>query len=340
VQEFRPASVIAADTELARRLHAGDVDAIRELVERYGAALTASLTPAVGRADAQVATVDVFVRARHEDFTPGDDFAPWLIELAGERAGSVDERRWIAATAIGAVDDDVRPALRRYHLEPTAELDDEFASHELRLQRRLTHVGEPAGVGELLGDPVVWFEPHDLTDDVLTALGVEPEDEVPVDDDQLDEHAASSPSPVSRALRPVVFGLGGAVLVLFVAIVGLSALSGTPMPPNYTVDLTPTGLFADVEGGEITVTARDAGIEIELDAITLPRRAGGLFYEGRLVLVDGTELSTGTFAEGVEVTLWGGVALEDAVAFRIVAGDVDDTEPSDDVVLKVDLPRP
>ncbi len=144
---------------------------------------------------------------------------------------------------------------------------------------------------------------------------------------------------VTRGLRPVLFGLAGAVAVLFVAIVGLSAASGSPEQPDFTVELIPTGALLDVEGGEITVTERDAGIEIDVDAITLPRRAGGLYYEGRVVLADGNEISAGTFAEGDGVTLWGGVALDDAVAFRVVLGDVENGSV-DDVVLKADCRVP
>lgn len=344
MQEFRPASVIEADTELARRLNECDVDAIRALVDRYGVAIAAAVTPAVGREGAQTVAVDVFVDAQRAEFVPGDDFARRLVELAAERAGSVDEQKWALAMATTAVDPDVRLALREHHLGGAMELEGDLARHELRLQRRLAHLGGSADLITLLADPDVWGEPdRHLAERVLAALDAAPtagalggDDDVPGEVDE----GAEKASPMSRALRPVLLGLGGAVLVLFVAIIALSAASGSPTAPNYTVELTPTGLLADVEGGEITVTERDAGVQIELAAVTLPRRAGGAFYEGRLVLVDGTEVSTGTFTEGVEVTLWGGIALEDAVAFRIVAGVLGDAEPSEEVVLKADLPRP
>ena len=126
--------------------------------------------------------------------------------------------------------------------------------------------------------------------------------------------------------------------MLLVAIVGLSAASGTPEQPDFTAELIPTGALSDVEGGEITVTERDAGIQIDVEAFTLPRRAGGLYYEGRVVLADGNEISAGTFAQGDGVTLWSGVALDDAVTFRIVVGDIEN-ESVDDIVLKADLPR-
>ncbi|MEP4652850.1 MAG: hypothetical protein ABJ314_21935, partial [Ilumatobacter sp.] len=93
----------------------------------------------------------------------------------------------------------------------------------------------------------------------------------------------------------------------------------------------------DVDGGEVTVTERDAGLEIELDAPTLPRRAGDQFYEGVLVLQDGTELSAGSFNEGDSVTLTAGVDLDRVEAFNVVTRSIG--SDSADVVLKLAVPR-
>ncbi len=340
MQEFRPATVIAADTELAVRIRAGDRAAIRSLIHRYGAAVMSSVAPTAGVDDVSDVAVDVFVCAVQRPLPPGDDFAPWLAAIAGDRAGAVDERRWELAMAVGAIDPSARAALRAHHVDRHAELDDHLARHELRLQRRLAHLGEPEDVIASLAEPDVWVDvvaDTDVVDRVLDAVGVGAEPADAGDDRSAPGRTDQTPR-VTRGLRPLLFGLAGAVAVLFVAIVGLSVASGTPAQPDFTIDLTPTGAVLDVEGGEITVTERDAGIEIDLDAITLPRRAGGLYYEGRLVLADGTEISAGTFSEGDGVTLWGGVALDDAVAFRIVLGDVGNSEV-DDLVLKADLPR-
>ena len=277
---------------------------------------------------------DVFVAAAERPLRPGDDFAPWLAAMVAEHAGAVDEQRWELAMAIAAIDPPARAGLREHHLAGSAELDDELARHELRLQRRLSHLGEPEIVIAALADPDVWVEVDtEFVERVVQAVVGEPE----AADDESGERPAEV-SRVSRGLRPVLFGLAGAVTVLFVAIVGLSAASGNPEQPDFTVELVPTGALVDVEGGEITVTERDAGIEIDVDAVTLPRRAGGLYYEGRVVLADGNEVSAGTFAEGDGVTLWGGVALDDAIAFRVVLGDVGNGSV-DDIVLKADLPR-
>jgi hypothetical protein len=151
---------------------------------------------------------------------------------------------------------------------------------------------------------------------------------------------ASLPGPasrVTRSLRPVLLGLVGAVAVLFVAIIALSAASGSPDPIAFTADLTPTGAILEVEGGELTVTERDSGLQLDLDAPTLPRRAGDLFYEGVLVLQDGTELAVGTFNEGFDVTLAGGVALERVEEFLVVARVLG--SEGAEVVLKLDVPR-
>ncbi len=219
--------MIAADAELAQRFHEGDREAICSLVERYGAALAAAVTPTVGLDQAADVTVDVFVVAQRSAFTPGDDFAPWLADIAIECAGAFDQRRWTLAMAVAAVDPTVRPALRHHHLEANGELGDDLVRHELRLQRRLAHIGEPEDIVRALADPDVWIDidPH-LADRVVAAVA---------DDADVATHTVverSEPSRITRGLRPMLLGLGGAALVLIVAIVGLSAASGTPESPD------------------------------------------------------------------------------------------------------------
>ena len=348
--------MIAADTELAQRLESRDPVAIRSLVERYGPAVTASAVPSAGREAACDVAFDVFVAAGQDPLAPGDDFAPWLAGIVAERTGAVDEQRWEVAMAISAIDPAVRVRLREHHLGGPVELGDELARHELRLERRLSHLGASDDVEAILADPDVWVDlDAGFAARVVDAVAGVPEpgddgdesDDAAADDAALDDAAAdvadneaavAEVSRVTRSLRPVLFGLSGAAAVLFVAIIALSAASGTPEQPDLTVELIPTGALLDVEGGEITVTERDAGIQIDVDALTLPRRAGGLYYEGRVVLADGNEISAGTFAEGDGVTLWSGVALDEAVTFRIVVGDIENGSV-DDIVLKADLPR-
>lgn len=348
--------MIADDAELAERFHRGDEDAIRSVVDRYGDAVVAVVATG-DLADATARAAEVFVDAQAGEYPASDGFGPWLASIAAERSGSVAPTLWAAARAISAIDPEVRAALRRHHLDGEAleargESAPDLARHELRLERRLAHLGDTDDVRAALADPRAWTQAgSDLSDRVITAS--RPDDSetemahvpaididggnVPAAD--LDSVEPEQPSLVARSLRPVALGLGGAAVVLFVAVIVLSAASGTPTPPNYVLELTPTGVLVEVEGGEITVTERDAGIEIELDALTLPRRAADTYYEGRLVLIDGQEVSAGTFAEGDDVTLWGGVALDDVAAFHVVTGAVADPGAAGDVVLKTDLPR-
>ena len=150
--------MIAADTELAQRLESQDPMAIRGLVDRYGPAVVASAVPAVGREAASDVAFDVFVAAVNHPLPPGDDFAPWLASIVAERAGEVDEQRWEVAMAISAIEPAARVELREHHLDGAVELGDELARYELRLERRLSHLGASDHVVAVLADPDVWVD--------------------------------------------------------------------------------------------------------------------------------------------------------------------------------------
>lgn len=345
MQEFRPADVIEQDMLLAASLNDGDVAALDELVRRYGRAVGAVVAEAndVGTDRA----VDVFVRAweRRHDVSAGTDFAPWVGALAARCAGRTigeAETTWATAMAIDAIADDARPGLREVHLGG-GELADGADRHELRLRRRLAHLGDDESVASALCDPAPWSDPPaDLAETVRAALATDAERPDPdlhdgPSDDRARVEAAERPSRVTRSLRPILLGLAGAAAVLFVAIIALSAASGSVDPVAFTADLTPTGAILDVDGGEVSVTQRDSGLEIELDAPTLPRRAGDQFYEGVLVLQDGTEVSAGTFNEGGSVTLTAGVDLDRVETLNVVARLIG--SDSADIVLKLDVPR-
>ena len=151
MQEFRPASVVAADTELAARLRAGDELAIRELYERYGGLVFTVARRVVGDRDrADDVTQQAFVKAwEHRDrFEPGRDFAPWLATIArraaidrlrydqrrptssrevadpGDGALTADEpdaaaleRAWMVRSAIDALDPAEREVVQLQHVE-------------------------------------------------------------------------------------------------------------------------------------------------------------------------------------------------------------------------------
>ena len=338
--------MIAADAELAEAFRAGEPDAIRTLVRRYGTALVAGLIPTVGRAAVEDAAVDVYFSARRPSavFVPGDDLGTRLVEAAASRGTPVDEHRWMVAMATTAVVAEVRDALRDHHLrtDPEAAIDSDLTRHELRLQRRLAQLGDASVISAALADPDVWTSVDDsLTERIIARDAPVTPATAPLADPESENAMASGDAvraPGARFLRPVLLGLLGAVLVLVVAIVALSAASGSPDRPDFSVDLIPTGVLPDVDGGTITVTERDAGLEIDLDAVALPRRSGDLYYEGRVVVANGTEITAGSFSEGDGVTLWGGVTLAEARTFRVVLRAVDDATV-DDVVLKADLPR-
>ena len=348
MQEFRPADVIDEDTRLAESLINSEFEALGTLVTRYGRAVHAVV--ANSTATTQVdPVVGVFAQAwlERSSIDPGSDFAPWLGGLAATAAGKETadvESTWAVAMAVDSVDIDVRPVLRAHHVEGN-DLPDDADRHELRLRRRLAHLGDDAAVVAMLEDPQPWADPDtDLIDRVSTRLGMgqtaaavdDGDHDVGSDDLVDDQVEPERPSRVTRSLRPVLLGLASAVTVLFVAIIALSAASGSPDPIAFTADLTPTGAILDVEGGELTVTERDNGLRLDLDAPTLPRRAGDQFYEGILVLQDGSELTVGTFNEGFDVTLSGGVALDRVQEFLVVARDLGNDDV--DVILKLDIP--
>lgn len=348
MQQFRPADVIEQDSRIAESLVDGDVDALDTLVARYGRAVEAVVAgePHDDRSDR---AADVFARAwlDRRSVEIGSDFAPWIAGFAAAVAGrpiADVESTWAVALAIDAIDPEARAVLRAHHVGGR-DLPESEDRHELRLRRRLIHLGDDAVVAAALLDPAPWADPADdlmarVRARVRGAHNVDGAEGFSVaDDGDAPEDAAieDPPSRVTRSLRPVLLGLAGAVVVLFVAIVALSAASGSPDPIAFTADLTSTGAILDVEGGVLTVTERGAGLQLELEAPTLPRRAGDQFYEGVLVLTDGSEQPTGTFNEGVDVTMSSGVVLDRVEAFLVVAREAG--SDSGQTVLKVDVPR-
>lgn len=345
MQEFRPADVIEQDTQLAESLIDGDVDALAALVDRYGRAVNA-VTVDAADASGGDPSIEVFARAwiEREGLEPVVDFTTWLGGLSASVAERTVDRvsdGWAIAMAIDAVDSGMRPVLRAHHLGDE-RLPDEAHRHERRLRSRLSHLGDEAVVTRALADPRPWVDPNDDTmERVRSRLGLEGppvgadvESGQASDDDPAD--SGGRPSFVARSLRPVLLGLGGAVVVLFVAIVALSAASGSPDPVAFSAELIPTGAIVDVEGGELTVTERASGLQLDLEAPTLPRRAGDQFYEAVLVLRDGTELGIGSFNEGFDVSLFAGVALDRVEEFVVVARSLESEDA--DVILKLDVP--
>ncbi len=339
MQEFRPASVIAADTALAESIRDGDVDAFGELVDRFAVPVTrVARHVAAERSDDVERDTFLFAWRRRHQFDPGRDFGPWMMALVVEAAGSElteeVERMWTFASATATLPDERRDALRRLCVDGVAPDDDavaaDVARDKLRLDRRVEHLDD---ADRELADPLAWPDTDPmLSERVVTAI----ESELAAPGGS--EVVEVAPARSQRLLRPVLIGLVAAMGVLLAVIVGLSALSGAPEPEDFSVPLVPTGLVLDVDGGDISVTERVAGIQLDLNAPTLPRRSGGNFYRGVLVLDSGAEVTVGTFAEGGDVILWGGVALADVSSFRVELDDLDGVVPDGDVVLKADFP--
>lgn len=221
--------------------------------------------------------------------------------------------------------------------DSAARIDvDPYADADGRIGETFTaEIGDV--VSDLLADPAMWEWPaEDIADQVIDAISADAGEIVP---EVVDRHDTPSGERAgwSPQMRPAIIGVVAAIVLLFGGVLALSALSGNPRQPDFTADLVPTGLLADVSGS-VEVTARSSGLQIELDAPSLPRRAGGQFYEGWLLLDDGLLVPVGTFSEGDGVTLWGGIELERVVSLTITLADAGERGDTDRVVLKVDFP--
>lgn len=190
-------------------------------------------------------------------------------------------------------------------------------------------------VEALLGDPATWVEPEPgLGERVVAAVASEATTPLPAAGDQRDGRW--------RSLRPVLVGAAAAVVVLFGAVVVLSALSGTDVDEAATFELVPTGIAPEA-AGEIEVSSTQSGLRIDLDAVGLPRRDGGAYYEGWVVADSGPWIPIGTFHEGEGVILWAGIGIDEVREFTITLEEAGSgEEPTDhgssgDVVLKADL---
>ena len=347
VEEFRPAHVVAADAELVTALRASDMLAMGELIDRYGAQVS-SVAAAASTDDADSITHDVFVQAWRNStrLEPRSALGDWLygltMHVAAARGGVIDDARaegvWSAASAIGAVSGERRAALSQWYrgdIEADTA-DQQLVADRARIERKLAgrpDASDTLDPDRLLSDSAVWSEPApDLAERVQGSIEAESVVGVP-------HRAGSDDAPgrlvPQRLMRPILIGLLCAFVVLAVMIVVLSALSNAPRQPDFTVELVPTGVVLDVEG-EITVTARDAGFEIELDAPSLPRRGGDQNYRAVLLLNDGTVITVGSFREGEAITMTAGVETSEVVEFLVARANVGDVGPvaDTDVVLK------
>ena len=186
-------------------------------------------------------------------------------------------------------------------------------------------------IGALLADPDLWGEPPAGLDDRIV-LAIE------------SESAAFELAMVSSGRRSwpsALIGAAAAIVVLFGALVVFSALDGTTSSEVIAIDLVSTGLVSDVDGN-VELTETESGVRIELRATGLPRRVDGAYYEAWLRTSSGQLVPVGTFHDGGDVVLWGGIGLHEVESFSITQ---EGTEERDDsgaassgkVVMKADL---
>lgn len=210
-------------------------------------------------------------------------------------------------------------------------------------QRFVAEVGDP--VVALLADPAMWAPaPDHVIDEVLASAGVDASADPATGAPTTGGRRGVRSTHRSSRFRQVRAGVIGGVLTIVFLTVGIVAFSAAGEPPavaSFDAELVPTGLVPDVDG-TIEVTELDGGLQIELDAPSLPRRVQGAFYEGWLRLDDDRLVPIGTFQTGIDVTLFAGIDLDDVTELVIaqgeaVAGDGPRSGP-DEVVLKADLP--
>lgn len=191
-------------------------------------------------------------------------------------------------------------------------------------------------VEDSLADPHFWDEPSvGLEDGIVAAIESEAAPFEPLG-------GAPAPESGRGRWRAGFLGAAAALVLLFAAVVVISALDDTGDDETIAVDLAPTGLVADATGS-VELTSTDSGIRIELVDVALPRRDGGAFYEGWVATVDGDRVPVGTFHDGESVVLWAGVGLDSVQAFTITqegvsSVDASGQDSSGDVVLKADMP--
>lgn len=283
--------------------------------------------PAVVRADAELTLA----------FRAGDEDA--VRELCRRYGGLV------FTLAGGRADAAVHTFLQAWRnseaFEPGRSFGEWLGSLASRVHRG--GAGEPGDadlVDRLLADPTAWESPpDDLADRVVAAVI----SEATVDPSNLytaaDLRAAQAAASSSRSFRNLALGAAGAGFVLVVGVLILSAIGGSGDTASTTIELRPTGRVLDVSGS-IDVEAVAAGLHIVVDAPSLPDPGAGQWYEGRVVLADGSTVTAGTFTEGIDVALTAAVSVADGEQFVVVlAGTASDGTFSDrDVVLRAPLP--
>ena len=188
----------------------------------------------------------------------------------------------------------------------------------------------------LLAAPETWAEPPAGLDDRIVA--------------DIESEAAPfeplAPPPAAVAdrghWRSAALGAAAALLLVVTAVIGFSAFDGGDGNEVLAMDLTPTGAVPDVSGS-VEMEQTGSGVRIALQASGLPRRVDGNYYEAWLLTSTGELVPVGTFHDGIDVVLWGGVPIAEVEVFSITQEGVDGLDESGQdssgsVVLKADVP--
>jgi hypothetical protein len=173
----------------------------------------------------------------------------------------------------------------------------------------------------LLADPSLWVEPEaDLEDRVVAAVVAEAHPVAVVR--RLDD----APSRRRRGRAARIGPLVAAVAAVAIAVVAVAVIR-QDSEDGVILALQATPLAPDAKGSAEVFT-EDSGLRIELNAIGLPRRDGGLFYQAWLRDAAGNLVPIGTFHDGDHVTLWAGVSLAEFPTLTITEEQSDNDQGS------------
>jgi len=183
----------------------------------------------------------------------------------------------------------------------------------------------------LLADPTLWSEPPaELEDSVVALIAAEagattdsPAESAPDSPEASAPDSPASAAPIDlaaarerkqhrtggrRFTRPA-FLIGAAAAVVAIALTTVLVLRESTAQRRFDVALSATELAPGASGTAVMLKT-DSGWEITLNATGLPRRENGEFYQAWLRNADGVLVPIGTFNEGTDVVLWGGVTPE------------------------------
>ena len=128
-----------------------------------------------------------------------------------------------------------------------------------------------------------------------------------------------------RFSRPTLL-VAAAAAVVAITVSGILMLRDSGQR-RFDVALSATELAPGATGNAVMLKT-DSGWEITLNATGLPRRENGEFYQAWLRNADGVLVPIGTFNEGTDVVLWGGVSPESFSTMTITLETADGDQNS------------